>query len=185
MRTVAKLASVLAVLAGTSACLAQVLNVDWKLFGTAPGPTETMCFYDAKSLAKEPDSKVRVWAKCISKKAMDDIDTESPLGKSIIHAAAERVAHYYVPPIALVQNVSQEDSVGIASYEASADLAGIQPEATVLYEIDCERGMARNLSVSINKNGQTGFNDHPGTWFYTSPASSGAALQKIVCSSYQ
>ena len=116
---------------------------------------------------------------------MDALDTKSELGKKIIDAAAEKVAHYYVPPFDLVEDVNQKQSVDMAASEAFADLAGVEPDATILTEVDCKRGMSRDLQVTIHRNGQMGASDRPGRWDYDPPESNGARLLKLVCMLYR
>jgi hypothetical protein len=176
------LVCLLALLAAAPASLARPLDVDWKLFGTSSGLADSdLCFYDENSIMTGPESKVRVRTECLPRMAIEDIDPNSSLSKSIIDAAAGKVAHYYVPPIALIENASVEDMEGIAVYEAVADLAGIQPKASVLYEVDCKEHMLRSLQGTIDQHGHMDSSDTAGTWSYASPDSSGMAMQKLVC----
>ena len=184
----AKLACLFVLLASIPAGWAQPLKVDWKLYGGTPaegGARATQCFFEAKGIVREANGDIRVWTKCIAQAAMDALDTKSELGKKIIDAAAEKVAHYYVPPFALVEDVNQKQSVDIAASEAFADLAGVEPDATILTEVDCKRGMSRDLQVTIHRNGQMGASDRPGRWDYDPPESNGARLLMLVCMLYR
>ena len=188
MRHCAKLACLFVLLTSIPAGWAQPSNVDWKLYGGTPaegGARATLCFYEAKGIARETNGDIRVWTKCIAQAAMDALDTKSGLGKKIIDAAGEKVTHYYVPPFALVDDVNVQQIVDIVVSEAFADLAGVEPDATILMEVDCKRGMSRDLQVTIHRNGQMGASDRPGRWDYDPPESNGARLLKLVCMLYR
>jgi hypothetical protein len=116
---------------------------------------------------------------------MDALDADSELGKKIIDAAAKKVAKYYVPPLALVEAVNQQQSVDIAASETFADLAGVEPDATILMDVDCQRGMSRHLQVTIHRNGRMGTSSRPSEWDYDAPESNGGRLLKLVCTLYR
>jgi hypothetical protein len=160
-----------------SASLAQGLGVDWKLYGGANVGGESLCFYDAKGLIQQPTGHLRVWTKCVSKGEVDAIFDKDG-DKRIIEATAEKVMSGYVPPIAGIQNV---DLMVITAYEEVADMAALQPQSRIFYELNCPDRMLRELSIDLNVDGRIGSRNKPSDWKYVSPETNGAALLKILC----
>jgi len=76
-----------------------------------------LCFYEAKGVVQEPEHHLRVWTKCLSQSSLDNIDIEKDFDGRILKAAAEKVAHYYVPPIATVEHINFDQVVSIAGCE--------------------------------------------------------------------
>jgi len=159
----------------------QTLDVDWKLYGGAPIAGESLCFYDAKGLTRQPDGYIRLWTKCLLKTDLDGINIEKDFDGRIVRAAAEKVAHYYVPPISKIQNVDANHAIVITGYEQIADIAGLQPQSRIFYELNCPDRMLRELSIDLHINGQIGSSNKPNDWKYVPPEGNGAALLKILC----
>ena len=136
----------------TCSTIATASDVDWKLYGssTVDGDTD-FCFYDLRGAVETPDRHVRVWAKCLHKKAMDAIDIEKDFGAAIIKNTARKMIDKYVPPIALVEDTSFDDAMQVATFEEIADVGGIQPAIRVFYELDCSKTMVRELSIEVFK----------------------------------
>jgi hypothetical protein len=145
-----------------SAALAQGLDVDWKLYGGAPVGGESLCFYDAKGLTRQPDGHIRVWTKCLLKTDLDAVNIEKDFDGRIVNATAEKVARYYVPPISKIQNVDANEAMAITSYEEIADIAA-----------------PHRSSYRRPNRGR----DKPIDWKYVPPEGNGAALLKILCPS--
>src|ERR1022692_3115701 len=88
---VAAVASVLSSVAHDPAGHARAPGGDWKFYGGVSSPNgQTWCFFDAKGIAREPDSLVRVPAKCLPQTDMDDIDAASDLNGVIERNAARK-----------------------------------------------------------------------------------------------
>jgi hypothetical protein len=172
---------VFAAVAGIRCGLAQGLEVDWKLYGGAAVGGENLCFYDAKGLTQLPGGHIRVWTKCLLKKDMDSIDIEKDFGGRILKETAEKVAHYYVPPIAKIQDTDANDGMAITGYEEIADISVIQPQSRIFYELNCSDRMLRELSIDLHFNGQSGSSSEPSDWKYVPPEGNGASLLKILC----
>jgi hypothetical protein len=130
-------------LCATSAS-AQTSSVDWKFYGSAKLDGDVICFYDANSVSKQPAGLLRVWTKCLSQKELDQIDIEKDFDGKILEATAKKVAHHYVPPIALVENIDFDQSVVVTQYEQTADLGNIQPYIRVFEELDCSEKNCEN-----------------------------------------
>ena len=160
---------------------AQTLDVDWKLYGGGPVGGESLCFYDAKGLTRQPDGYIRLWTKCLLKTALDGINIEKDFDGRIVKAAAEKAARYYVPPISKIQNVDANDAIAITAYEQIADMAGLQPQSRIFYELNCPDRMLRELSIDLHINGRIGSRNKPSDWEYVPPEGNGAALLKIIC----
>jgi hypothetical protein len=169
---------------------AQALDVDWKVYGSASvdwhnatTKGDSASFYDAKGVVRRSDGHIRVWTKCLLYKDMDSIDTKKDPGKTILENSAQKVARYYVPPIAMVdKSIDAEKAAAIAWREESANLSNIEPVARIFYEINCSEGMSQELSMAFrNKNGKYDYRDKPLDWKYIAPESNIARLQKILC----
>jgi hypothetical protein len=99
----------------------------------------------------------------------------------IVKATAEKVAHYYVPPIAKIQSVDANDAMVITGYEEIADIVALQPQSQIFYELNCPDRMLRELSIDLHINGQIGSSNKPSGWKYVPPEGNAAALLKILC----
>jgi hypothetical protein len=166
-------------------CLGQGLGVDWKFYGGAKlsGDAENVCFYDAKGVVvQNPDGHIRVWTKCLLKKDLDGIDPKTALGGKIVERAAERVAHYYVPPIVTVEeSIDYDQSVTIVMYEQTANIGNLPPQSSILYELNCSDQLLRELSIDLQISGKSGSVHKPRDWSYIPPESNAARLAKIMC----
>jgi hypothetical protein len=142
------------VLAASATCstVAKASDVDWKLYGssTVDGDTD-YCFYDLRGAVETPDRHVRVWAKCLHGKAMDAIDKEKDFGGAILKNTARKIIDKYIPPIALVEDLSVEDAMHFSMFEETANVSGIKPAIRVFYELDCSKKMLRELSIEVFK----------------------------------
>jgi hypothetical protein len=67
-------------------------TVDWNLIGAADNQTQ-LCFYDAKGVTRSSDH-IKVWMKCIKQQAIEDIKTDSDLGKELIAKSAHALLTY-------------------------------------------------------------------------------------------
>jgi hypothetical protein len=142
-------------------------NVDWKYYGGAPIYGDlSRCFYDEKGLAREPNSHMRVWIKCLSQKEIDHFDIQKELGGKVIEAIAKKVAKYYLPPIAILDNYSVDQIVQTTASETIADLSYIQARARIFYEIDCDKKMLQQLSIDFAGRGR---DNKVGDWQYVPP----------------
>jgi hypothetical protein len=181
MRSVAILGFCSAVLID-SVGLAQAPNVDWKFYGGALlGKGDEYCFYDAKGVAAASNGYIRVWTKCLSRKSINAIDIEKQFDGKILEATAEKVAHYYVPPIAKVDKIDTDQAMTIIQYEQTANIGNIQPRSRIFYELDCSGQMLRELSIYIEQDGKVGTRDKPSDWKHVPPEGNGASLLKILC----
>jgi hypothetical protein len=167
----------------TCSTVATASDVDWKLYGssTVDGDTD-YCFYDLRGAVQTPDGHVRVWTKCLHKKAIDAIDKEKDFGGAIIKNTARRIIDKYIPPIALVEDVSSDDAMHFAMFEETANVSGIQPAIRVFYELDCTKMMLRELSIEVFKvDGRIGSKHSASEWKYVAPETNGARLQTLLC----
>ena len=161
---------------------AQTADVDWKYYGRAvvsgkTGKTELTCFFDANSIDHPTSGHVRVWTKCMDEKDMHSFDYHSDLGKKIIKTAAQKIIDYYIPPYAVIGDVSADTAQSIVGDEQLADLGYIQPFSRIFYEFNCPEKMSRELSISM----LSGREDTPTNWQYTPTEGNGANLNKLLC----
>jgi hypothetical protein len=168
------------VVAISSSGYAQISDVDWKLYGGAAVSGQSFCFYEARGITRQPAKHVRVWTKCLSKA---DLDTafESDPDKKIVEATAKKVAAYYVPPIAMIQNLDANDAMVMTGYEEVADLGNVQAQSQIFYELNCPDRMLRELSIDLHINGKVGAVNKPSDWKYVAPEGNAATLIKLLC----
>jgi hypothetical protein len=162
------------------AASAWAADIDWKLYGSV-SDMGTVCFYDAKGVARTADRHIRVWTKCLSQKDLDSLDTESELGKKIIDNAVRKVMDHYVPPLALVEDVNFDQAMEVAGWEEAANLSNIQSQAQLFYELNCSERMMRRLSTYMRIKGKDRFDEKPSSWDHVAPEGNGARLLKILC----
>jgi len=156
-------------------------GVDWKMYGSADGPSH--CFFDAKGVVKTDDRHMRVWTKCLLEKNLNGVDIEKDFDGRILENAVQKLAGLYVPPIALVQEtIDPKQRMAITAYEEIANIAPIEPQARIFYELDCSDKMIRELTVSLRVDGKSGSTDKPSDWKHVAPETNGNRLLKILCS---
>src|SRR5262245_49773920 len=141
--------AVLLALMGTTP-LGQAADVDWKVFGGASVAGSEICFYDAKGVVRMRRGLVRVWTKCLSQQDLEKVDVQHDFKGRIAASAARKRDNGYVPPIALIEDGI--DFTVVTGYEETANIAPIQPRATIFYELNCARRMLRERSVTIFAN---------------------------------
>ena len=158
---------------------AQTTSVDWKFYGSADGPSH--CFFDANEV-KTVERHIRVWTKCLLEKDLEGIDIEKDFDGRILKTVAQKVVRSYIPPITLVEETIDFDkSMAITVHEETANIAPIEPQARIFYELDCGEHMIRELSISL-VGGKSGSKDTPSIWHHVFPATNGDRLLKILCS---
>jgi hypothetical protein len=85
-----------------------------------------------------------------------------------------------VPPIIVVNVMKFEQIEAVVMYEEVADIASINPTASIYYELDCSQKRIRELSLSISMNGKHGsFNERP--WEFVPPEGNAATVLKLLC----
>jgi hypothetical protein len=171
-----------ALVALTLESTAMAADVDWKMYGTASVEDAEICFYDAKGVTRPTNNLTRVWTKCVSKKALGNIDFDGAIGKSVVESAAHKVLDNYVPPIAMVDDaIDFNQALAIIQYEEIANIVGIAPNARLFYEINCPDRMIRVLSTYLKVKGKDSYINKPSDWKHVSPESNGATLLKLMC----
>ena len=92
---------------GATGGLAQALDVDWKFYGGAKiDGISHYCFYDAKGVVKQPDTRLRVWTKCLSEKDIDESDADKEPNIKILDIAAQKIDRGYIPPIIAANKIN-------------------------------------------------------------------------------
>lgn len=169
-------------IADLPAAFAEV-SVDWKYYGGFPieGDSLSLCFYDANGVVQDPEHRVKVWIKCLPESALNRIDIQKDFGGQIAKNAAQKIADYYVPPIAMVEEIDFDHMIGIAAYEEIANIGHLQPQARIFYELNCSERMLRELSINVQAKSESGSSDVPRDWKYVPPEGNAARLLKILC----
>jgi hypothetical protein len=156
----------------TSGLDAQAADVDWKVYGFATVEVASVCFYDARSVVSLPGRQQDI----------DRVDIKHDFGGKIVENAARKVVNHYIPPIAAVEeSIDFDKAITIGGYEEVANIADIEPHATMLYELDCSQRMMRQLSISMWLKGQFTSDATPGAWEFNPPESNGTRLMRILC----
>jgi hypothetical protein len=179
---VGAVATVLVIVAYRSAGQARALGSDWKFYGGVSSPNgQTWCFYDARSVAREPAGLMQVAAKCLPQTDMDDIDVKTDFGGAIARNVARKRRSHYMPPYALAETLDRTQAADITRLEETADIADVEPRVRVSYELDCTKHMARQLNLYVKANGKVRTVDKPGDWKAISPRENSVRLFRILC----
>jgi hypothetical protein len=171
-------------LASTIAFAASAADVDWKVYGFASVAGTEVCFYEAMGVDRTPDRHLRVWTKCLSQKDMEAVDIKNDFGGKILENATRKMygRSPYMPPIARVESIDFDQATIVTVFEETANISYIRPHSTIFYELNCPQKMLRELSLSIEVNGQHGSRDTPSEWRFIPPEGNWASLLKILCS---
>ena len=163
--------------------VAQAQGVDWKFYGGGNvDGQESGCFYEADGLVTGPDKRIKVWTKCLPLTDLGDLDPKTDLGKKITEAIAPKIVQHYVPPFAKLQKeITSGQVVGMMTMEVAAGIANIQPQARVLYELNCAERMIRPLSIQIRINNELRTKDKPDDWVHAPPETNGNTLLIMLC----
>jgi hypothetical protein len=179
---VGAIATVLVSVTYRSAGQARALSPDWKFYGGVSSPNgQTWCFYDARSVAREPAGLLQVAARCFPQAEMDDIDIYSDFGGAIAQNVARKRRSHYMPPYSLAEILDRAQAADIARLEEIADLADVEPRVRISYEIDCTKRLARPLNLYVKVNGKVRTVDKPGDWKPISPRENSIRLSRILC----
>jgi hypothetical protein len=157
-------------------------GVDWKVmrrYVSVQGAE--VCFYEANGAFRAGDGHVSVWTKCLNQKDLDDIFSKEDITAAIFQNMVEKIAHDYTPPISTIETLDAKQIMRTTVYEEIANSGGIQPHATVLYELDCPQEIFRELTVNLLVEGEIGLIDTPGDWQHIAAAGNTASLLKIFC----
>jgi hypothetical protein len=153
---------------------------DWKLYAFSNAPNEVALFYLQSDMTREAAGHVRVWTKALDSAKLNQASKTLPEGGEIIKRALAKVAQSYMPPMAVNGKLTAKQSMNVTLLEQIADDSSASPEpvARVLYEIDCARKMAHQMSA-IWASGTT--DDQVGEWEHIPPESTINALRVMVC----
>jgi hypothetical protein len=166
-----------------SSTAASASDVDWKFYGDSTvGGDEHMCFFDLRGAAQAPNRHIKVWTKCLSKKAIEGINIEKDFGGKILNNVTEKIIGRYIPPISLVEGIGYDQATEVATFEEIAGVSDIQPAARIFYELDCPKTILRELSIEVvDVDGRSGSRHSASDWKYVAPETNGARLEKILC----
>ena len=163
---------------------AQTASVDWKLYGAGafePG-RYSACFYDANGIVRRPDGHLRVWTKCLLQSDIDSIDIEKDFGGQIARNTARKFIDNYRPPITTIEVPHGDQLLNFMLSEEAANIADIEPNSRIFYELNCAEQVLRGLSIYVRTaNGRGGSLDKPSEWHYIPPEGNGARLLKLLC----
>jgi hypothetical protein len=155
---------------------------DWKFYGGVSSPNgQSWCFYDARSVVRQPAGLLQVAAKCLPQADIDDVDIKTDFGGAIAREVAQKRRNRYMPPYALAETLDRAQAVDITRLEGIADIADVEPRVRLSYELDCTKHMARPLSLYVKVNGKVRTVDKPADWKPITPRENSIRLAKILC----
>jgi len=156
---------------------------DWKVFGGASLSDSEICFYDAKGVVRTRRGILRVWTKCLSQQDLEKVDVQHDFNGRIVESAARKRDNGYVPPIALIEDgIDFNKATVITGYEETANIAPIQPRASISYELNCARRMLRERIVTLFASEvKRGSTKTPSSWRHISPETNVTKLLKLLC----
>ncbi len=179
---VGAVASVLVAVLYHSVAQARALGQDWKFYGGVSSPNgQSWCFYDARSVTREPAGLMQVAAKCLPQDDMDDVDIRTDFGGAIARNVARKRHSHYLPPYAMAETLDRAQAADIARLEEIADIANVEPRARLTYELDCTKRLARHLNVYVKVSGKVRTVDKPSEWQPISPRENSIRLSRILC----
>lgn len=165
-----------------SAGQARAFVADWKFYGGVSSPNgQTWCFYDARSIVREPAGPMQVAVKCLPQTDMDDVDIETDFGGAIARNVARKRRDHYLPPYAMADRLDRAQAIDIARLEEIADIANVEPRVKISYELDCARHLTRQLNLYVKVNGKIRTVDKPGDWKAITPRENSVRLFTILC----
>jgi hypothetical protein len=154
--------------------------VDWKYYSSSKNPKTGAAldlFYSSADIQRLTAEHVEVWVKVLYRselrKAESSIDTNKPL----LDRVAQKIASHYIPPVARLRSVDQDQAITITSFEEIANDAAIRAYMRVLYEIDCSSKQVRELSIVTT----TATSDRERAWKHIPPESPVKDLSTLVC----
>lgn len=182
MKSITRLAYIFSIILASNVCLAQTSNVDWKFYGGANiGDGQEECFYDSKGISQQSNGYLRVWTKCLLLKDINGINIEKDYGGAIVRNSGEKVVNHYTPPIATIETIDKDNMVDIIAMEETANIAHINSQAKIFYELNCPERMMRELSIYLHSEGKEGSKEKPSDWKYTPPEGNGDRLLRVLC----
>jgi hypothetical protein len=138
-----------------------------------------VCFYGSANIFRTNGLR-SVWTKCLAKEDLNNAVREDSTG-SLSDIAAEKIAHDYVPPIAVIKALEGDQIINAVMEEELANDGTIRPLVTALREIDCAKRRARDLTVIIPADGQVRSSDTPQDWQRIPNVGDLTSLSKILC----
>jgi len=157
---------------------ANAQDADWRVFGFTDKLT---LFYSVPDIARAPDGSVRVWTQGIQikEKALDAAAKD----KIFLDLVAGRIAHYYVPPLALVEKINTDQMMNLVQMEEVANERRVSPDIVMFTEIDCKDLRSRFLQITkYAKDGTLrGTKTQPWGWEYIQPQTNNKKLATLVC----
>jgi hypothetical protein len=169
------------VLAASTALYAQQSTYDWRLLGDAEGSPETHVFYDAAGTRKLPDGHYEVWLKALPIKATDNATNQVAHDKARIDHAAQKLLAGYVPPLGVDVKLTKDQIEHAVLIEEVANEGSVEPTARILEEVDCEKGLVRQLNITARLKGQLVVQNTPKEWQHIAPETNTSRLRLALC----
>ena len=163
--------------------IAEESSTDWKLYAFSKIPSGTVVlFYSDGDIRRSSGGQfVKVWIKALNEKELEH--ARDTMSKPMMERAADKIGHYYLPPVATVESATVDQIYNMVLFEQLADEAALQPRLRILYDLDCTGRVSRTLSLYIDKNGngQISSSDKTSEWAHVAPETPLATLMSILC----
>lgn len=185
MRVLLKVAiTIVVAVSPASMLLADQPKHDWKYLGSTGNENDLTHFFFLPSEAQKlADNHLQVWTKQIGDKKLESAYSSISKHKDLVEQAATKVAAYYIPPVAVNENLTTDRITDIIAFEVIADSQLVRPDITILYELDCSGRQYRELSIArIKKNDEVDTWEGPAAWKHAAPDTVIDELFLLECS---
>ncbi len=139
-------------LACASGTDAQSGDADWQMYGKSAFAStgvvdkthgDDLLFFDAAGIVRRSDGHIEVWIKALPLKDLETQPANEQMTKKFIDFSKHKVANGYVPPLSTLTELDAKERAFVMLNEAAANLAGIEPTAQMLFELDCNNRVLR------------------------------------------
>jgi hypothetical protein len=160
---------------------AQIPPADWKLYGFSIfGSGGSYLFYSNGDLRRLPNGHIEVWTKGLSEKAVEKAENAPP-SKEFMERVYQKFKREDALPYSKIQKLTPEQRMNSILSEEFANDANIQPNARILFELDCPGHLSRSLSMYFHIAGKTEFDDKAHEWEHIAPETTTANLTALLC----
>lgn len=156
---------------------------DWKYFGSS-GSTdagdEWFCLpAEVKHL---PGNKVQVWTEMIDSKKLRQYVIAQPHDGPVATSLRTKVSSGYVPPYAVVANLSAENAKSMILMEIVANTGALTPDGNGLYTLNCAEKTYRAEQMTFFDDDGNPAKSMPQTpWEAIAPGTVTDGLYSLVC----
>jgi hypothetical protein len=156
---------------------------DWKFAGGFGSKNDKRAvFYESDNIEYLPNGNAKVWTMSVKASKLEDAQN-GDYKDMIIENSANKIAHAYYPPSALVNpKFSYNDLVDAIIFEETVNTVAIKEDSKILFEVSCKERTVRNVSAIVySDDGDTKSSHKTGEWDEIIPESNMDTIHKILC----